>query len=336
MRNPHPNHVPASSDGQPSTGGRTEAGSREALSKSAVEDMLQTQKSATRSKVLDLWEADPALSAVIPKPSERSDAQDGNTAASQPTDTPTATTTEVQRDEDAVAVEYERPEMDIFKAIFENSDDEDEDEPEETKATEGPTIVGPPVPASTGQPDEEEDDFVGPPLPPAPPSAATTAAAAEPAEELKKPASEEPFRPKFTRPTPQRSSEQIVVQPFKPRFSKRRHVVSFSEDEDEKQGKAHSHDEHEEERRSAKKKKKSSSSSSSKHKKKDKKEKSSRRRHRKHDDSDDAKHEDEDPWANAEWVEKEPQVQFSSSTPSSSSQPPSRARIRARAADLWK
>ncbi|RCI06638.1 hypothetical protein CU098_001571, partial [Rhizopus stolonifer] len=101
VRNPHPDHDQKTD----ADAGRTQAGSKDALSKDAMETMLNER---------------------IPL---------------------------------KFTSNYERPSMDIFKAIFDNSDSEEEEEakPEERSPVEK-------------SPDMDLD-FIGPPLPPAPPTA---------------------------------------------------------------------------------------------------------------------------------------------------------------------
>ncbi|KAI7853635.1 hypothetical protein BDC45DRAFT_545559 [Circinella umbellata] len=355
VRNPHPDHDPSKG----STGGRTQAGSRDALSEDKMDEMLRYQSTAggrntIKPKAIDLWKDDPALSAVIPKPSDRP--KPSSTAAVEsissstlpPSSTPTSKQTLDQQQqqpslpqqesddtEKPSATEepsdYERPSMDIFKAIFENSDDDDEEEEEgEEEKEHKPTNAGSqrqPLSNSRQQQkqdqvkqEEEDDQLIGPPLPPLTNKSGVEA---------------EPFRPKFNRPAERSSStaefkiasERVVVEPFKPRSytSKRRHIsVSDDEDDDEEQkGKKteESDDSEEDEKRRQRRRKKDKKRHKKTHKKeKRKKEKSSssRKRHRhRHDESDDS--EEDNGLNNAVWVEKETNVKKKSSTSHSSS-----------------
>ncbi|KAI7887431.1 hypothetical protein K492DRAFT_155019 [Lichtheimia hyalospora FSU 10163] len=309
VRNPHPDHDPSRSNV-----GHTMAGSKEALSEEKVEDMMRQRG---KPKVFEQWANDPTLSAVIPKPSERTPTQSDNNEIKEASETTSTTESaqdkqidNVKADEDQEKETYERPSMDIFKAIFENSEDEDEqvDErdtvPEPANAeSQGMTKRQPTVSTTSRHDDSDQDDdddvMVGPLPPPAPP------------------AQEQPSVPKFTRASERQSestsrsldtkmnvvSESIVVQPFKTRERARRRRVSVSEEEESDQ----------EERKSRHKKK--HKKEERRHKKEKKKKEKSRRKHSKHHSS------DEDMLDGAVWVEKDV--------------PQSSHKRRARATDLW-
>jgi G patch domain-containing protein 1 len=237
VRNPHPDHDPTTDK----AAGRTQAGSKDALSKESMESMLNERmpltftSSSKTPEPLSLSTDDPMMKAVVPKPSER-------TADQKDTKAPTTGVDVIKKDEDedegGPPLDYERPSMDIFKAIFDDSDSEDEEEEEEKqeikqeiKEESKMVITAPSI--------DNQDDFIGPP---APPQAST---ADIPMAIVKDTSSntETPFRPMFKRASERKESsnplthvisEEVVVQPFKPRSSghKRRHV-SVSEDEDE-------------------------------------------------------------------------------------------------------
>lgn len=327
VRNPHPDHDPSRGNV-----GHTMAGSKEALSEEKVEDMMRQRG---RPKAIEQWANDPALSAVIPKPSERAPSQPDNKEPKETSEPPTAeeSSTQSKQDENtAKAAEedqeketYERPSMDIFKAIFENSEDEDEEMEERddddkvqepaNAESQGMTERQPSLSTTSNNKhrdedvdmDDQDDVMVGP-LPP--------------------PAKEEPSVPKFTRASERQSestsrsldtkmnvvSESIVVQPFKARERvRRRRHVSVSEEESE--------EEQEEERRSRHKKK--HKKEERRHKKEKKKKEKSKKKHSKHRSS------DEDMLDGAVWVEKEVPRPSSSGTSSYSQ------KRRARATDLW-
>lgn len=334
VRNPHPDHDPSRGNV-----GHTMAGSKEALSEEKVEDMMRQRG---RPKAIEQWANDPTLSAVIPKPSERASQpqpQPDNKEQKETSETTTAepsssSSAQAKQDENAKAAEedqeqetYERPSMDIFKAIFENSEDEDEEmeERDDDKVQEpanaesqGMTERQPTLSTTSNSRqdmDDDQDDVMVGPLPPPPPPSAP-------------PAKEQPSVPKFTRASERQSesasrsldtkmnvvSESIVVQPFKARERVRRRHVSVSEEESEE----------EEERRSRHKKK--HKKEERRHKKEKKKKEKSKKKHSKHRSSD-----DEDMLDGAVWVEKEV-TRPSTSNSSSSSYTQKR---RARATDLW-
>ncbi|KAL0078801.1 hypothetical protein F4703DRAFT_1877266 [Phycomyces blakesleeanus] len=261
VRNPHPDHVETNVS---ATGhSRTQAGSHQALSEDSMDSMLRKREFHPVSAPKTIQD-DPALAAVIPKPSERSTDPNAPTA-------PSLVET-VQIPEQATQAEsvldYERPSMDIFKAIFENWDDEDEEEEEEENKEENkrasdhkqPMHVGKSTPTERqnlqkyggheNQDEDDDEDMIGP-MPP-------------PSETFTEKQISEPFRPIFNRSStrnpesglsqsqnqyqqqeqneqkqkqqqPVIMSEEIIVQPFKSRAlqerSKRRHI-SVSDDDD--------------------------------------------------------------------------------------------------------
>ncbi|KAI9020210.1 hypothetical protein CLU79DRAFT_756186 [Phycomyces nitens] len=365
VRNPHPDHVETNVS---ATGhSRTQAGSHQALSEDSMDSMLRKRDSATAS-IPKTIKDDPALAAVIPKPSERSGDPDAPTA---PLVVETVQVPE-QTVQSELALDYERPSMDIFKSIFENWDDEDEDEDEEKEeekeAVEDKKSITSGRSATvetrylTKSSVDEEEDMIGP-MPPPP----TSIVNAEPTSE--------PFRPIFNRSnvrdpetgqTPNQYqqhpvilSEEIVVQPFKSRAlqerSKRRHISVSDDDDgddgdrrdrrDRKKAKKHKDSKH-----SRKHSRSPSPERSSKRDKKKSKKESSRRHDHKHKSSSSSSSSkflltfgDEE--EEAEWVEKEPVVssyEFNSSKRSDSSRTSSRPeerkekqKPRMRAADMW-
>lgn len=292
VRNPHPNHDASAS-------GRTQAGTREALSEETMEDMLRSRE---KPRIVDQWKDDPALSAIIPKPSERAKEPKAETTEEEKPSSSTA-------EEEETSLNYERPSMDIFKAIFENSEDEEEEEKTQVRTepanaeSQGMAMTQPAKAAPTRQedvtmgptrdvgPQKEDDAFVGPPPPP-------------------------PDRPEIQETKLNVVSEQVVVEPFRSRFSRaKRRRVSVSEEEstDEDEEKAKS-------RRRKHSRKRSRSRDKKKKKKKEKKEKKSSKRHSRHTDDDDEE-EEKAILEQAVWVEKE--------------QPEPSRKPRARASDLW-
>ncbi|KAI8880634.1 hypothetical protein K501DRAFT_254693 [Backusella circina FSU 941] len=322
IRNPHPNHDPNAKQGGSS--GRTQAGSRDALTKETVDSMLNERlplKFESVSKPETLTMDDPLLTAVIPKPSDRSSSE------SAPPKNVGIEKEVTTKDEELPDLDYERPSMDIFKAIFDDSDDEEEgdEEKNEQPLQESKEIIR-----------NEQDDFIGPPLPPKAHTAEIELTGSSTAPE--------PFRPMFKRASerkepvasssiPAIASEEVVVQPFKPRHTQKRRRVSISEDEKEDKS---SEDYHSKRHRSSKHKESKSSRhrdrkekdrkdrhSSSSSKKRDRsKDRKSSSKHR-HKSSSKRKYEDEDDFEGM-WVEKEPMTEEVSSTSK-----------RKRAADLW-
>ncbi|ORZ06474.1 hypothetical protein BCR42DRAFT_456442 [Absidia repens] len=226
VRNPHPDHVPQG------PGHRTQAGSTSALGEKAMAAMLTPHHSSSPSTtttppkpaLADTQQDDPALRAIIAKPSSRADDSNPTLIAAAKT----ATEENENADKD---LDYERPAMDIFKAIFENSDDDDDDDDDDgsnaaaaiptknnsealsvhstTKKTQPTTVASV---AITHQGGGDDDDFIGPPIP----------APAAPTSPPSMTEMEKPFRPMFTKRESQDTkvhSEKIIVTPFQPRLS---------------------------------------------------------------------------------------------------------------------
>ncbi|KAG2212261.1 hypothetical protein INT47_001620 [Mucor saturninus] len=223
VRNPHPNHDPTAGTDV----GRSRAGNKEALSKESMESMLNERLPLKFTSENQPEPNDVTLKAVIPKPSERI------TDESAPS---TGVNKEVIKDEEeeGAPLDYERPSMDIFKAIFDNLDDSDDsDEMDEEQPKNTLTTVV-----------EKEEALIGPPAPP-------PVATVDIPIEKKSAESSEPFRPMFKRASERKEptipltnviSEEFVVQPFKPRSSKhkRRHVsISDEEEEDGRSSSRH-------------------------------------------------------------------------------------------------
>lgn len=217
VRNPHPNHDPTAD----ADVGRTQAGNKDALSKESMESLLNERLPLKFTSTNNEPKPDDStMKAVIPKPSER--------AADESAPTTGVDKEVIKEEEEGPELDYERPSMDIFKAIFDDSDEEDEEEEEEeSKHIQETQVV------------EEEDTLIGPPAPP-------PIATIDIPIERKTTESSEPFRPMFKRASERKEqtvpltnivSEEFVVQPFKPRTSahKRRHVsVSDEEDVDDR------------------------------------------------------------------------------------------------------
>ncbi|EPB91661.1 hypothetical protein HMPREF1544_01583 [Mucor circinelloides 1006PhL] len=241
VKDPHPNHDHTADK----AAGRTQGGNKDALSKESMETILNErlplgQKFTSVSEMTESLaqpDDDPMMKAVVPKPSQR------NQNFIAPTTGIDTTKKQDTEEDEGPPLDYERPSMDIFKAIFNDSDseEEEEDKVEEAEHREN-TVV-----ASSATLDQ--DDFIGPPMPPQPatadiPLTTTTAATTTTTSLLPK---DEPFRPMFKRASerkdqsassllPQVISEQVVVQPFKPRSSRqKRRQVDVSDDEKEEQ-----------------------------------------------------------------------------------------------------
>ena len=219
VKNPHPDH-----QGDDASSRRTQAGGKQPLSKESVKSIMNNNTLDEFTGAADIAN-DPLMQAVIPKPSER--AQQEAPAAQNTTEVAntvvTTTNTAAQEGKDETPLDYERPSMDIFKAIFEDSDDEEEDEElGETELT--PMAVDQRRELNvTSAKSDEDDDMIGPPLPPA--------------EEEEKPV----FRPLFKKRSQERhkddsssskaihagpmsfiSSEEHIVEPFNPSSSERK------------------------------------------------------------------------------------------------------------------
>ncbi|KAI8578095.1 hypothetical protein K450DRAFT_248993 [Umbelopsis ramanniana AG] len=229
VKNPHPDH-----QGDEASSRRTQAGGKQPLSKESV-------KSIMNNNTLDDFTTDiandPLMQTVIPKPSERAQQE---APAAQTTDIANAVvsaTNNAQEVKEEPPLDYERPSMDIFKAIFEDSDD-DEDEEEGLGEIE-PTSMAVDQPRDaniTRTKSDEDDDMIGPTLPPPP-------------EEEAKPV----FRPMFKKRSRQKddsgssrpvhagpmsfiSTEEHIVEPFNPSSSERKsreHKRSRHDDSDQ-------------------------------------------------------------------------------------------------------
>lgn len=269
VKNPHPDQ-----QADDAAGRRTQAGAKQPLSKESVQTMMNNNNLDEFTTTAD-FSNDPLMQAVIPKPSERTQQEQSVSQIIEPT---IATAKEV---EDA-PLDYERPSMDIFKAIFEDSDDdedEDEPEPEPTPAAADKVTAS----TSDSRKDDDQDDMIGPPLPPPP--------------EEPKPV----FRPMFTKRTHDRqikeesiswrsapvgpmsfiSSEEHVVEPFSKSSSsadksRREHKRSRRDDsdrdedsDDDRRSSSRSH--HKKESKKKKRKSERSDSRERRHKKNKKK-----------------------------------------------------------------
>ncbi|RUP43148.1 hypothetical protein BC936DRAFT_137545, partial [Jimgerdemannia flammicorona] len=124
VANPHPDHKPSAEDRAGQKAGRTAAGSRDALSKDTVERMFREKDDGFVNAVSQTE----VLPGVVPPPSMRGvGASVSEGMVKDPEEV-----NEVE--EEGKEVEFERPSMDIFKAIFAESEDEDEDEGEERES----------------------------------------------------------------------------------------------------------------------------------------------------------------------------------------------------------
>ncbi|KAI8078909.1 uncharacterized protein BX664DRAFT_343048 [Halteromyces radiatus] len=285
VRNPHPDHIPQEQ------GHRTMAGSTVALNEKVMAAMISPQQQVNKEDgnngsvrpvlaLMDTQADDPALHSIIPKPSAR------------PNDGEKTESSTAQQQGDEEDLNYERPAMDIFKAIFENSDDEEEEEEKEEKEERTSMIIDSSISNEQQQQQqqkEEDDDFIGPPLP----DMEKEDYSQTPTEVTPLPeTSDTPFRPIFTKREAQDTkikSEQILVTPFQPRLSsasssshRRRHVSvssesasSASEEDDDDDRKKHSDERKRSYSKDPKKKKKSRKSG-------DKKKKDDRKKKRKH------------------------------------------------------
>lgn len=232
VKNPHPDH-----QGDDASNRRTQAGGKQPLSKESVKSIMNNNTLDEFTGAAD-FANDPLMQAVIPKPSER--AQQIAPAAQNTTEAAAVVTTTnpaAQEGKDEAPLDYERPSMDIFKAIFEDSDDDDEDDEGFGEIEVIPMAVDKPREVNaTSAKSDEDGDMIGPPLPPA--------------EEQEKPI----FRPMFKKRSQDRrkdgsssskathagpmsfiSSEEHVVEPFHPSSSERKsreHKRSRHDDSD--------------------------------------------------------------------------------------------------------
>ncbi|KAI8984316.1 hypothetical protein BDF20DRAFT_833834 [Mycotypha africana] len=240
VRNPHPDHNPADEK----SAGRTQAGSRDVLNKDSIKLMINermplnfTSSTTIETSTPVAHDNDPLMGAVIPKPSDRQTANENIKAPV--TGVNLTETNTIEEDENTVtAMDYERPSMDIFKAIFENSDTEEEDNDAETE--DAVTTAKDKEKAETDT-NSDREVLIGPPPPPLPPSALK---ASDNSQTTNNTETNPMFRPMFKRrqerqgeystPLTNIISEEVVIQPFKSRVSgnKRRHVHVSEDDSD--------------------------------------------------------------------------------------------------------
>ncbi|KAI8327461.1 hypothetical protein BD560DRAFT_418055 [Blakeslea trispora] len=257
VRNPHPEHTKTDAEAS-----RTQAGSKEALSKEAMESMLNKRMPL-------LTDTDPMMQAVIPKPSERKEDVEKEEKIIKEE--------EEETEETVAAMDYERPSMDIFKAIF-DTDSEEEEEEEKMDI----------VKHESEKQEASDDDFIGPPLPPAPATAEIPLTS-----DTQPTLSSEPFRPMFRRaserkkesnPNPLKvTSETVVVEPYR----SKRAPQSSDEELERSSHRKHKKKKHHEEHRHHKKRKRS-------------------RERRRHKEESRSRKAFEDELLDAMWVEKEP------------------------------
>ncbi|KAG1469052.1 hypothetical protein G6F56_003486 [Rhizopus delemar] len=227
--NPHPD-VAQPTD---ANAGKSHAGSKEALSKEAMESMLNKRMPLKFTSSVETNSDDPLLQAVIPKPSDRTSSIEDKapTVGIEKKPSNDIQSENNEEKEDEKELDYERPSMDIFKAIFDDSDSEEDEEDKEEKEEVAESME------VSGNADDEVEDLIGPLPPPKAPTADIIIEKNKPAETL------ETFRPMFKRASERREqattltnivSEEVVVQPFKPRStaSKRRRVTVSDDEED--------------------------------------------------------------------------------------------------------
>jgi G patch domain-containing protein 1 len=218
VKNPHPDQ-----QGDDASSRRTQAGGKQPLSKESVKSIMNNNTLDDFTNAADIAN-DPLMQAVIPKPSERAQQEAPAVQNTESANAVVNTTNTSQEGKDEAPLDYERPSMDIFKAIFEDSDEEEDEE-------EGLGEIEPTSMAVDQRRDlnvtrpksDEDDDMIGPPLPPP--------------EEEAKPV----FRPMFKKRSQDRqkddsdsskpihagpmsfiSSEEHIVEPFNPSSSERK------------------------------------------------------------------------------------------------------------------
>jgi G patch domain-containing protein 1 len=255
VKDPHPNHDHTADK----AAGRTQSGNKDALSKESMETILNERLPLQKfTSVSEMTESlaqpddDPMMKAVVPKPSQRSE-----DSAAPTTGIETAKKEENEDEDGGPPLDYERPSMDIFKAIFDDSDLEDEEEEEVEEKRENNKLA---TITTTTTTTLNQDDFIGPPMPPKPATADIPITTSSSSSVLPK---DEPFRPMFKRASerkdqstssllPEVISEQVVVQPFKPRSSrqKRRQINVFDDEEEEEEEEEKDEDRHKKRERS--------------------------------------------------------------------------------------
>ncbi|RUS21076.1 hypothetical protein BC937DRAFT_93726 [Endogone sp. FLAS-F59071] len=131
VADPHPDHKPSAEDKAGQQAGRTAAGSRDVLSKDTVARMIREHggeqiiagtagTAGTMARVLP---------GVTPPPSMRGEGSSDISGVTKGEDGEREE--EEKKDEEEKEIEFERPSMDIFKAIFADSDEDDEEEEKE-------------------------------------------------------------------------------------------------------------------------------------------------------------------------------------------------------------
>lgn len=339
VKNPHPDQ-----QADDAAGRRTNAGGKQPLSKESVSSMMNNN-TLDEFTIPSEFSNDPTMQAVIPKPSERSHKEQAAVEKSV-VDMPSNDT----KAKDEKPLDYERPSMDIFKAIFENSDDDDEDDDEEDeiplvsteKFESGANIgsamdednsdsIGPPLPLA-----DDDDSVIGPPLPP-------SEMQGRPEIETNVTNSKPVFRPMFKKRTQEGSnkddrpnrhvlagpmsfaSEEHVVEPFSSSAlekSNKRQKTSRHESDDAAESSSRSRHHH---KRDPKKKKRKSERSDS----REKRHKKSKKRRRDHSENE----MDEDAisqrliYDDSLWVEKPPVAPAVT--------PPTKTNTRPKAYDMW-
>ncbi|CAO3640653.1 unnamed protein product [Cunninghamella echinulata] len=245
VKNPHPDYV------HQTPGHRTQAGSTNILNDQMMQSMFQQQQPQQQNiqmqkKQLPIGfstvdENDPALKLIIDKPSMRKENEQMDSTLKEKGDE------EKENDDEDKKLDYERPAMDIFKAIFENDDDSDDSDVDEEPHTNISTLSA----TSTNQWKENEynvkekdddDSFIGPPIPPTLPLLSSPFKDDHISTESPT-MTDIPFKPKFIKRDEQQATNTIisnekihVTTPFQPRLTsskgpKRRHIQVSSDDE---------------------------------------------------------------------------------------------------------
>jgi G patch domain-containing protein 1 len=328
VRNPHPDK-----QADDAAGRRTQAGAKQPLSKESVRTMMNNNTLDEFTSTPD-FANDPLMQAIIPKPSDRAQQEQLTTQTIAQTTSEKAIADTVEEKQE-LPLDYERPSIDIFKAIFEDSDEDDEEEDEGEPEPEPMSTL---AHQTTMVDNEMADDsnVIGPPLPPAP-------------EEESKPV----FRPMFKKRIQDRqikddnassrsvhvgpmsfiSSEEHVVEPFSKtssdnsRREQKRSRRDDSDQESSEERRRSSTRTHHHKKESKKKKRKSDRSQSRerRHKKSKK-----RRRERSHSEIDPDEIAERLVYDDSLWVEK-PAV----AAPVKTRQAESSSKARPKAYDMW-
>ncbi|KAI8330226.1 hypothetical protein BC941DRAFT_441289 [Chlamydoabsidia padenii] len=284
VRNPHPDYV------QQGPGHRTQAGSTSALNEKSMANMFTPPSSELN--LAETQNDDPALNSIIAKPSSRTFTDKDSSKLSTEDNNTSLTTKLNQENNSDDDLTYVRPTMDIFKAIFETSDNDESTDVNNENTLSPPNIISKDDIQSqkilSSKSFDDDEIMIGPPPPPSSSSSSSPFVA----ESLS-------FRPLFTKPESQDTkmrSKEVVVAPFQPRLltskkgrTQRRRLslssensTSSSEDDHNDVYKGEKKQQHNRRRKSNDKKKSSKKSKSNDGKKKQK-----RKHNHAHDDYDD-------------------------------------------------